>query len=169
MSEYYDDNGYLTDAGFDADYDTLEAARAARSQADQPARSQAGDHFDDHHQYTVPEGIVLTPVEIKQHANALGLTTKQTQAMLNYAPEFFSQQRNNAWAKESMAQFTDADIKAARSMLKRVGSPGLTEQLNKTGMGSHPAFIKMFADAERKLQGKGATSLAQQLYPSMNP
>jgi len=170
MSEYYDSEGYLTDAGFEADADTLGAAWAARTQpmSDQPARTEPGDHYDDYHHYTVPDGMDLTPSEIRHHARALGLTTKQAQAMLDHAPALLQRQQSNDWAAQSQSQFTETDLAAAKSMLAKVGSPGLIDQLNKTGLGNHPAFIKMFADAERKLANKGSRNdVAARMYPNM--
>lgn len=91
-----------------------------------------------------------------------------------------------AWAEQTRAdpeiggEQMDANLALAKKAMLTFGTPELTEIIDTSGLGNHPALIKAFfkigkAISEDTLLPGGAQvpaakpSLAQQLYPNMNP
>lgn len=73
----------------------------------------------------------------------------------------------------------DQNMAVAKQALDKFGSEGLTSLLNDTGFGNHPEWIRFTfkvgqALSEEKVFGSGSTdsgepSIAQRMFPNMNP
>lgn len=88
------------------------------------------------------------------------------------------------WASDSKADKEfggdklDENLAGAKSALQQFGSPELQQMLNESGLGNHPEVIRMLYRVNKAVSedtvlrgqaGKPEQSMAQRLYPGMNP
>lgn len=109
---------------------------------------------------------------------AVRLQQKQVEAHATTVQGWVDQSKVD---KEFGGDAFDANMATARKAIDTFGTPGLKELLNASGFGNHPEVIRAFfkagqAISEGKFVAAGAraataspTSIAQQLYPGMNP
>ena len=98
--------------------------------------------------------------QFKDQAAKAGLSFEQAQAFLDAdiaraeentkAYQARVEKQNNEWAEEAKSDPEiggvdfEENLHKARKFLANYNDPKLVEMLNKTGMGNHPSFIKMF-------------------------
>jgi hypothetical protein len=158
-----------------------------------PAAPEAYTDFD------VPETVIVDTElmgEFKSAAKDIGLSQEQAQHLASMGAKMAQKiteqaataqaERIAAWEAETKADKDiggaqlEANLATAKKALDAFGSPELNELLVETGIGNHPAIIKAFVKAgqamsEDTLMPSSAqvpsaqTSIAQKLYPNMNP
>jgi len=161
-----------------------------------PAPSTAPETYAD---FDVPENVIVDTElmgQFKSAAKDIGLSQEQAQHLASMgavmAQKITEQaataqtERVAAWEAETKADkeiggaALDANLSLAKKALDAFGSPELNQLLADSGIGNHPAIIKAFVKAGKAMsedtlmpssaQVPGAqTSIAQKLYPNMNP
>ena len=161
-----------------------------------PAPSTAPETYAD---FDVPENVIVDTElmgQFKSAAKDIGLSQEQAQHLASMgavmAQKITEQaataqaERIAAWEAETKADkeiggaALDANLSLAKKALDAFGSPELNQLLADSGIGNHPAIIKAFVKAGKAMsedtlmpssaQVPGAqTSIAQKLYPNMNP
>lgn len=148
--------------------------------------------------FTAPEGVTLdadVTGEFKDFAKQLNLPQETAQQVVDMGAKLVQRveakraeavaQELASWAqasrtdKEFGGEALDANLAVAKAALTQFGSPELKEMLDNTGLGSHPEVIRLLhrvgkAVSEDNIVGgkPGATaaaSMAQRMYPGMNP
>lgn len=149
--------------------------------------------------FEVPDGVVMDTEmlgEFMVAAKDIGLKQEQAQHLVTMGATLAQRITENAalaeaariaaWEaetrndKEIGGEQLDANLSLAKRAMEAFGSDALMNVLNETGLGNHPAIIKAFVKAgkaisEDTLMPGGAQvpaekkSLAQTLYPHMNP
>lgn len=107
---------------------------------------------------------------------APALAAKQAQAQEKARNDWAESSRSD---KEFGGDKIDENIAVAKNALDQFGSPELRALLNESGLGNHPEFIRAFyrvgkaISEDRMVSGsgapQGASSVAQRMYPNMNP
>ena len=168
--------------------DTTTAQPAAESQKDEaPAVPEA-------YEFTMPEGVALDKAasdEFSAVAKELKLDQATAQKVADVGIKMAQRQQEvfeatkTAWAEQAR---TDKDIggdKFDQSMavalktLNSFGSPELKEVLNASGLGNHPAVIKLLVNAGKAISEDGLVigspksaapgDTASKLFPTMKP
>ena len=177
-----------------ADSNNLAATPAA---ADAGTDKTGG--IEDYADFQLPENAAVDPEimgEYKKAAKEIGLTQEQAQNLASMgakmAEKITSQalaaheQRVATWEAETKAdpeiggEQLQANLSVIPPVLKAFGSENLVNFMNETGIGNHPELVKFFvkvgkAMSEDTLLPGGSTTpggqktLAQTLYPNMNP
>ena len=166
--------------------DTTTAQPAAESQKDEaPAVPEA-------YEFTMPEGVALDKAasdEFSAVAKELKLDQATAQKVADVGIKMAQRQQEvfestkTAWAEQAR---TDKDIggdKFDQSMavalktLNSFGSPELKEVLNASGLGNHPAVIKLLVNAGKAISEDGFVTgspkaatqgdAASKLFPTM--
>jgi hypothetical protein len=163
------------------------------------AESAEGASTPDYADFQLPDDVQLDQQlfgEFTKTAKAIGLNQDQAQQLINMGAQLSQKimaqaqeaqiQRVNAWAdetrndKEIGGDQLQQNLATAKKAMDAFGSDELIAVLDSTGLGNHPAIIKAFVKAgkavsEDTLMPGGAQvptaqkSLAQTLYPNMNP
>jgi hypothetical protein len=163
------------------------------------AESAEGASTPDYADFQLPEDVQMDQQlfgEFTKTAKAIGLNQDQAQQLINMGAQLSQKimaqaqedqiQRVNAWAdetrndKEIGGDQLQQNLATAKKAMDAFGSDELIAVLDSTGLGNHPAIIKAFVKAgkavsEDTLMPGGAQvptaqkSLAQTLYPNMNP
>lgn len=158
-----------------------------------------GASTSDYAEFQLPEGLSLDERlfgEFTKTAKEIGLNQDQAQTLVNMGAQLSQKimdqaqadhvQRVNSWAEETRndkeigGEQLQANLATAKKAMDAFGSDELIAVLDSTGLGNHPAIIKAFVKAgkamsEDTLMPGGAQvptaqkSLAQTLYPNMNP
>lgn len=130
------------------------AAAAAKAEADKAA-AKAPETYE----FKAPEGMVLDPAQVEAFtpvAKELGLTNDQAQKLvdLQVAATTASAKRWTdqvaAWGEEAKAdpefgkQNLGKSTAAVAKALDKFGSPEARKALDDSGMGNHPALLKLF-------------------------
>ncbi len=149
------------------------------------------------YEWTAPEGFEgeldqEALGELEPIARELGLTNEQANKLLSVHANAIQRQQEQqqeqvtqtleGWVKELKddsefggANF-DANVKTAQKALSAFGSPELTQLLNDTGLGSHPALVKAFHQIGKRISedtmerggsAGGARSIEERMYPNM--
>lgn len=189
-------------AGAGAEGDAAAAAAASAEGAAPADGEQAGDSASEapegvpeKYEWALPEGfegeLDQAAVEaFEPLARELGLTQEQANKMVELHAQ--SLMRANEAAREQIASQmqqwneslrTDPDfggakfnenVAVAQKAVQAFGSPELTQVLNETGLGNHPALVKAFhqigkaISEDRFVQGNqssGPRSAGQIMYP----
>ncbi|WP_026601471.1 hypothetical protein [Methylomonas sp. 11b] len=154
---------------------------------------------EDYADFELPEGALPDPelmTEYKKAAKEIGLTQEQAQNLAQMGAKMAEkitaqamaahEQRVANWEAETKAdpeiggEQLQANLSVIPPVLKAFGSENLVNFMNETGIGNHPEFVKFFvkvgkAMSEDTLLPGGSTTpggqktLAQTLYPNMNP
>lgn len=149
--------------------------------------------------FDVPENVIVDNElmgEFKLAAKDIGLSQEKAQHLANMGAKMSQRiiehaanvqaERIAAWEAETRADkeiggaALDANLSLAKKALDAFGSPELNQLLADSGIGNHPSIIKAFikvgkAISEDTLMPSSArspsaqTSIAQKLYPNMNP
>jgi hypothetical protein len=158
-----------------------------------PAAPEAYADFD------VPETVIVDTElmgEFKSAAKDIGLSQEQAQHLASMGAKMAQKiteqaataqaERIAAWEAETKADKEiggaqlEANLATAKKALDAFGSPELSTLLVETGIGNHPAIIKAFVKAGKAMSEdtlmpssaqvpSAQTSIAQKLYPNMNP
>jgi hypothetical protein len=150
-------------------------------------------------EFAIPEGATYDPeigAEFTAAAKELGLSKDQAQGLVDLGAKMQTQMLaaqaahietvSAQWADEARSdkeiggENFEANLSIAKLALDHVASPALIEQLNTTGLGNHPDMIRALyrmgkllkEDGQLKVEntpGDSKVSIAQQLYPNMNP
>jgi len=167
----------------------------ATTDAAKPEQSDKSAGAPEQYDFKAPEGKHFD-AEVLQHfsevAKELNLTNEGAQKMLDkLAPALEAKQ--TAAMSEAVKQW-EADTRAdkefggekfnenlgvANQALQQFGTPELKNLLNQSGLGNHPEVVRFFYRAGKAISqdgfvgGKPAapeqTSIAQRMYPNMNP
>lgn len=148
--------------------------------------------------FTAPDGITLNAEvlgEFKEMAKAQNLPQEQAQKVVDLGAKLVQKieaQRAEAtnaelarWAeasktdKEFGGDLLPESLAGAKAALTQFGSPELKSMLNETGLGNHPEVIRLLHRVSKAISedtivgGKPgdtpAASVAQRMYPGMNP
>lgn len=174
---------------------TAPTGTTAQDQTQQPQTAAPETYAD----FDVPENVIVDTElmgEFKSAAKDIGLTQEQAQHLASMGAKMaqkITEQAANAhaeriatWEAETKADKDiggaqlEANLATAKKALDAFGSPELNQLLVESGIGNHPAVIKAFVKAGKAMsedtlmpssaQVPGAqTSIAQKLYPNMNP
>ncbi|OAM32630.1 hypothetical protein [Eikenella sp. NML070372] len=161
--------------------------QAAPEQQDKPAAPEQ-------YRFTAAEGKEYDADVLKEYeaaAREIGLDNDQANLMLGRMAGMLEQRHgaqmealSNQWAQQSRtdAEFggdkLNENMAVAKRALQQYGSPELTDLLNQSGLGNHPAFIRMFYRVGLTLRedgmvnaNKGEARSAQSFYnaSNMNP
>jgi len=176
------------DAQAEANVDTAVQTEAQTPATDKPAEAVVPEAYE----FAMPEGITLDKTasdEFSAVAKELKLDQATAQKVADVGIKMAQRQQEvfettkAAWAEQSR---TDKDIggdnfdqnmAVALKTLNTFGSPELKDVLNASGLGNHPAVIKLLVKAGKAISDdgfvsgspKGAeTDMAKKMFPSMN-
>ena len=172
----------------------------AVAEAQQPAEPEQPATTEQQEKPAVPEQYQFTAAEGKEYdadvlkeaaAREIGLDNDQANLMLGRMSAMLEQRHgaqmealSNQWAQQSRtdAEFggdkLNENMAVAKRALQQYGSPELSDLLNQSGLGNHPAFIRMFYRVGLTLRedgmvngNKGEARSAQSFYnaSNMNP
>ena len=176
-----------------------EAGAADHDTTDKPADGDADEGKDgapsEYKAFTLPDGVELdeamlaTAMPLLKEMNAtqeqaqqlVDIQTKAVTEMVEAQTQMWTD-RLSEWkaSAETDAEYGkgkyDASISIARSAMREVGTPELTQALEETGMGNHPEMIRFMyrvgkAIGEDNVSFGGGTqeggkSLADRLFPN---
>lgn len=114
-------------------------------------------------------------------AKELDLSQEAAQKLVNFQAQAILRERT-AWAEASKAdpEFggdkLQENMAVAKKAIETFGTPGLTEMLNKTGLGNHPEVVRAFYRAGKAISddtvviGRQAPAQddAKRFYPQSN-
>ena len=169
-----------------------EAAPAEASKTNSEAKPQGAPET---YEFKAPEGKEFNPevlAEFSAVAKELNLSNESAQLMLDkIGPALANKQQamidaaREQWATDSKSDKEfggdklNENMAVAQKALETFGTPELRTLLNESGIGNHPEIIRAFYRAGKAISedgyvaGKGgntsAPSIAQQMYPNMNP
>jgi hypothetical protein len=150
----------------------------------------------DKYEFSAPEGVTYDDTVIAQFsevAKELNLPQDAAQKVLDkVAPVIRARQAEaieaarTEWAeaakvdKEFGGEKLDENLGLAKKALDKFGSPELRTLLNESGLGNHPEVIRLMVRAGKAISedsfvaggstpGQAPDSLAQRMYPNMNP
>lgn len=174
---------------------TAQTDTTAQDQTQQTQTAAPESYAD----FNVPENVAVDVElmgEFKSAAKDIGLSQEQAQHLASMGAKMAQKiteqaataqaERTAAWEAETLADKEiggaqlEANLATAKKALDAFGSPELNTLLAESGIGNHPAVIKAFVKAgkamsEDTLMPSSArvpdaqTSIAQKLYPNMNP
>lgn len=176
-----------------------EPEQAATEAAQQPAAAEKPAAPTQEEKPAVPEQYQFTAAEGKEYdaevlkeyeaaAREIGLDNDQANSMLGRMSAMLEQRQtaqmealSSQWAEQSRADTEfggdklNENMAVAKRALQQYGSPELTELLNQSGLGNHPAFIRMFYRVGLTLRedgmvnaNKGDARSAQSFYSNSN-
>lgn len=174
---------------------TTEAAEVTTAETTETTAEQKPEGAPEKYEFTAPEGSELAESVVgafSEVAKELNLSQESAQKVLDkMAPALAARQQEQfAAAREAWAESAKADkefggakltesLAAAKVALDAFGTPELTTLLNESGLGNHPDVIRFMVRAGKaisedkvftgKAEPSGPTSIAQRLYPNMNP
>lgn len=182
-----------TNAG---DTQTAETQAGATTQADTTAQAtetkatepQVPEVYD----FKMPEGVELDKAaadEFSTVAKELKLDNATAQKIADVGAKMAQRQAEQhaklvaSWVEQIKTDPTiggdkfDENLAVARRALDEFGSPELKDVLNASGLGNHPAVVKAFYNAGKKISTDrmvtgtpkgGDTDTAKKLFPNMN-
>ena len=166
-------------------------ATALTTTTDEPAaQAEVKAVIPETYEIQAPEGMQLDPVAMEKFTpllKELGASQEGAQKLVNfYADHLRAQtiQQTETWLAESKADPEiggvkfDASAKDAQMAFAKYGNPQLKSFMESTGLGNHPAILKMFAkigqaskeDGHVQLDtpsGKQVESMAKKWCPAM--
>ena len=183
------DQGQETDNGKEAEGDKGE--KEDDSSDKQEEESKAPDKYE----FKAPDDTQLDDTVIdafSEVAKELDMSQDAAQKMIDkVAPVMQARQAEqiaavrNEWAESSKSDKEfggdklEENLATAKKAMDTFGTPELTELLNKSGLGNHPEIIRAFYRAGKTISedtfvggqksSTGAESVAQRMYPGMNP
>lgn len=168
------------------------AAPAATPAA--PAASPAPAVPEAYADFTVPEGVPVNPEAMtgfKALAKELNLTQENAQKLVDFNAQFEVaraaqvQETLKQWGESAKADKEfggdkfDENLAIAAKARDAFATPEFVKFLDETKLGSHPEMLRAFFRIGQRLsedsfvQGRGGAnasqSLAQRMYPNMNP
>ena len=194
------------DSAKDADKDTLLTGKDSDKANDADDKSSDADKSDadgnkdtpgEYAEFTIPEGQELDKGAMdtfKPIAKELGLTQEQAQKLVDVysgstadASKVMMEQidaLHESWIqevrndKELGGVKFDETLATARTFLNGYGDEQLTQVLNESGLGNHPAVVKLFYKLGRSMaednvnigairNAEGEVSLAKRMFPNM--
>ena len=161
-----------------------ETEQAAPAQEEKPA-------VPEQYQFTAAEGKEYDAEVLKEYeaaAREIGLDNDKANSMLGRMSAILEQRQtaqmevlSSQWAEQSRTDTEfggdklNENMAVAKRALQQYGSPELTELLNQSGLGNHPAFIRMFYRVGLTLRedgmvnaNKGDARSAQSFYSNSN-
>lgn len=117
-------------------------------------------------EFNMPEGFEQPNEAFLEIAKELNIPQAGVQKMVdfytqNLIPQLIQEQQafvdnqNNEWRDACEKELGRTGIDMAKSAYQQFATPELTEMLNQTGLGSHPALVRMFAEIGKQL-GEGS-------------
>ena len=153
-----------------------EASESAESADPQAEKAGASDFAD----LRVPDSYDVKDealAQFKEVAKTAGLSVEQAQAFLdadlkraeagNQAYQAHVEAQNKEWSEQSSKDPEiggvdfESNLHEARKFLKSYNDPEMIGMLNKTGLGNHPSFIKLFVRMA-KASAEDSTSVLTQ-------
>lgn len=148
--------------------------------------------------FKAPEGVEQLDSQLVETftplAKELGLSNEQAQKLVDIAPQIqqrMAQQQAEAWGKQLETWVGEvkadkdiggdnlpASMASAQKVMQQFGTPELKEALEQTGMGNHPELVRLFVKVGKAISedgivagvsGGGTQSMAQRMFPNMNP
>lgn len=174
---------------------TSQAADAQTSATTDQAGDQAQQQnaAEVNYEFKMPEGIELdqdAAQEFTAWAKEQGLKPEQAQKVADIGAKMMQKQAEmhaqtvSAWVeqvradKEIGGDKLEENLAYARAAIDAFGSPELKEILNASGLGNHPAVVKAFIQAGKRIapdtfvagnrSPSGDRDPAKTLFPSMN-
>lgn len=145
-----------------------EAAKAAEGEEKKGEGEEEAQGAPEKYEWDLGEGVEVSEElagEFEPIARELNLTNDQANKLASEMLPKVQKQMSDQWAKqvdewrqqaESDEEFGGAKLegtmKEARKALDHHGSKELTELLDQTGIGNHPALIRAFASMGRSLK-----------------
>jgi hypothetical protein len=184
----------------DAEKKTLLTGDDSSEAKDEDAKSDESTDKDvpgDYAEFDLPDGLELDQAAIEAFtplAKELGLTQEQAQALVDLDSERQTRSHNEmqdaidamheGWIDEVKADKElgganfDESIQTARTFINGYADPELIDVLNETGMGNHPAVVRLFYNLGKSMKednvNLGAVrgdqeevSLAKRMFPDM--
>lgn len=147
---------------------TEPTAAAPAQQETQPTQPQALETTlggVTYGEFTMPEGFDQPNEAFLEIAKELNIPQAGVQKMVDFytqtlIPQLIQEQQsfvdnqNNEWRDACERELGRAGVDMAKSAYQQFATPELTEMLNQTGLGSHPALVRMFAEIGKQL-GEG--------------
>ncbi|WP_432748661.1 hypothetical protein [Pectinatus frisingensis] len=147
------------------------------------AEPKAGtpDAYDD---FKLPDNVKwdeTTGSEFKTTAKEMGLSQENAQKLVDLGAKIVGGQesamqkmvtdQSEAWQKESLQQFKQADIDTANKALMQFADKDVISLLQSTGLGNHPLIVGLFnnigkAMAEGAMPTGAGQSVPSRLYPN---
>lgn len=118
-----------------------------------------------YHDFNVPEGFNAPDEAFLNIAKELNIPQEGVQKMVDYytgtlVPQLIKEQQeaintqNDEWYSACEKELGKQGIDMAKSAYNQFATPELTKMLQETGLASHPALVKMFAEIGKQL-GEG--------------
>lgn len=157
-----------------------------------PPADQQQNTTEVNYEFKMPEGVELdkdAAEEFKGWAKEHGLKPDQAQKVADIGAKMMQKQAEahartvNTWIEQVKADKDiggdklEENLAIARQAIEAFGTPELKDVLNSTGLGNHPAIIKAFVQAGKRISqdtfvaGKGPSGekdAAKTLFPTMN-
>lgn len=166
-------------------------AEAGKTEGDQEKPQGAPEKYE----FQAPEGREFDPKVLEQFsevAKELNMSNESAQKMLDTIAPALAQKQQDAIAaartewetssksdKEFGGDKLSENMAVAKKALETFGTPELRTLLNDSGLGNHPEIIRAFYRAGKAISEDGfvaggtgtkpSASIAQQMYPDMNP
>ena len=161
------------------------------SPEEQSAKPDAKGTVPESYEFKGPDGVQLDTVAVEKFSplfKEAGLTQESAQKLVdgyaNYQKELVVKQ-SESWLAEAKAdkeiggEGFDVSAKAAQQAFAKFGDPSLKQFLETTGLGNHPALLKMFVriakasseDTHVPLNtpsGQSMQTMAKRMFPDMN-
>lgn len=171
--------------------DSAKTDEAGKTEGDQAKPQGAPEKYE----FKAPEGREFDPNVLEQYskvAKELNMSNESAQKMLDTIAPALAQKQQDAIAaaraewetsakadKEFGGEKLGENLATAKKALETFGTPELRTLLNDSGLGNHPEIIRAFYRAGKAISEdsfvsgsadpKVETSIAQKLYPNMNP
>lgn len=167
---------------------------SGKSEADN-GEGKGAEGAPEKYEFQIPEGAEVDEAGLAAFSNfakkanlsqeaAQALLSEMAPAMAQAQAEKITQIRNE-WAestrvdKEFGGEKLGENLAVAKKALETFGTPELRTLLDQTGLGNHPEIVRAFYRAGKAISEdtfvtgradpKGAQSMAQRMYPNMNP
>ena len=172
--------------------DTSGQGQSQDGQGEGQKADDKGATVPEKYDFSMPEGVDLDTAaadEFSAIAKDLKLTQEQAQKVADVGAKMAQRQQEQHQAtvqqwvesvktdKEIGGDKLEENLSVARKAMDTYGTPELKDVLNATGLGNHPAFVKLFYKVGKTLSddsvvrggNTAATSdPAKKMFPSMN-
>lgn len=171
--------------------DAAKTDEAGKTEGDQEKPQGAPEKYE----FKAPDGREFDAKVLEQYsqvAKELNMSNESAQKMLDTIAPALAQKQQDAIAaaraewetsskadKEFGGDKLSENLAVAKKAMETFGTPELRTLLNDSGLGNHPEIIRAFYRAGKAISEDGfvaggtnpkaETSIAQQMYPNMNP
>lgn len=188
--------GESKDAG-DKGESTTEAEGGKKADEGQGKDNKSNGAPAEYADFTAPEGMTMHPEsmgELKAMAKELNITQEKAQQLADLGAKLVqrTQAAHQEQVQAQVAQWVDSsrndkefggeklaeNLAGARAALDQFGTPELKTMLEESGLGNNPEVIRLLHRVNKAVSedafvrgkaGEAGKTIAQRMYPGMNP